>query len=356
LKTGLKSGVWGLITVRALLKKQLAEPVGNRAFLTKAWLAFAAVLALLAVFMIRASGASAQDYGPVFASFLGIAIVSFLTINACAQIFSIFTPGPWKLEIRAGWTLCVMLLPGITLPLFELFKQLILPARGFPLDPALARIDRFFFFGHDAWELTHALFGTVGMTMLFDRSYSVWLFFMFLFPILVVMSINDIRMRVRLLANWLAAWVMIAGVAAWVFGSAGPCYYDAMIAPDAGFASLNASLAQIQAAARAGGNSITALDFQALLIEVSKQGKLTAAGGISAMPSMHVAMAVLFAIGGFARTRWLGWVMTGYALLIWVASVHLGWHYAVDGVAGAAMMLGLWRLSGKFIRPLSPTA
>ncbi len=335
---------------------QFAELTGNRAFLNKAAAAFAMVLGLLALFMIRVSGASPQEFGPVFAGFMGIAIVSFLTINACAQILSLFTPGRWKFEVRAGWTLCVMLLPGITLPLFELFKQLILPARGFPLDPLLARIDRFFFFGHDAWELSHALFGNVGMTMLFDRSYSVWLFFMFLFPIIVVMSINDIRMRVRLLANWLAAWIMIAGVAAWIFGSAGPCYYDAMIAPDKSFAALNASLAHIQVMARAGGNSITALDFQALLIEVSKQGKLTAAGGISAMPSMHVAMAVLFAIGGFERARWLGWALSGYALLIWVGSIHLGWHYAIDGVAGAAMMLGLWRLSGKFIRPLSPAA
>jgi hypothetical protein len=33
-------------------------------------------------------------------------------------------------------------------------------------------------------------------------------------------------------------------------------------------------------------------------------------------------------------------------MLIWIASIHLGWHYASDGLLGAAMMAGLWVLSG----------
>jgi membrane-associated phospholipid phosphatase len=43
--------------------------------------------------------------------------------------------------------------------------------------------------------------------------------------------------------------------------------------------------------------------------------------------------------------------MTAYAVLIWIGSVYLGWHYATDGIVGASMTIGLWKLSGKLAEP-----
>jgi hypothetical protein len=42
-------------------------------------------------------------------------------------------------------------------------------------------------------------------------------------------------------------------------------------------------------------------------------------------------------------------LMTAYALMIWIGSVHLGWHYATDGLVGVLMMLGLWKAAGHLI-------
>jgi hypothetical protein len=72
--------------------------------------------------------------------------------------------------------------------------------------------------------------------------------------------------------------------------------------------------------------------------------------GISAMPSMHVAGAVLFAFAGWRASRALGLVLTGYALVILVGSVHLAWHYAVDGYVAAAATVGLWWATGWYLR------
>jgi membrane-associated phospholipid phosphatase len=69
--------------------------------------------------------------------------------------------------------------------------------------------------------------------------------------------------------------------------------------------------------------------------------------GISAMPSMHVAMAVLFALVGWKTNRGLGALLTIYAILIQIGSVHLGWHYAVDGYASAAAVSSLWLVVGR---------
>ena len=72
--------------------------------------------------------------------------------------------------------------------------------------------------------------------------------------------------------------------------------------------------------------------------------------GISAMPSMHVGSSILFIIGGFATgKRWLGWAMVVFALAIFVGSIHLGWHYAVDGYLGVIIALACWWIAGKIV-------
>jgi membrane-associated phospholipid phosphatase len=69
--------------------------------------------------------------------------------------------------------------------------------------------------------------------------------------------------------------------------------------------------------------------------------------GISAMPSMHVAMATLMALIAFRVNRRLGWAYTVYAGLIFLGSIHLGWHYALDGYVGALGTIGIWYLAGR---------
>jgi membrane-associated phospholipid phosphatase len=65
-------------------------------------------------------------------------------------------------------------------------------------------------------------------------------------------------------------------------------------------------------------------------------------GGISAMPSMHVGMATLFALVGWQIHRWAGVIATFFAAGIMIGSVHLGWHYALDGYVAAPLTLLIW--------------
>ncbi len=324
-------------------------------FSLKAIGALCALLLIFALLMVTISAAVDVEFGPVLASFMMMALWAGLAICALAQLVALATPGRWTFDLRARWLILAILMVGQTLPLFELFKQHILPARGFPLDPYVAALDRFLFAGQDAWRVTHALFGSVSGTLFFDRVYALWLPMMFLFPMVAVMAARDERVRARLLGCWIISWVLIAGLGAWIFGSAGPCYYIQLVGPDAGFAELNARLAALGAEAQKKGQVLAVLDFQAMLLAQHLNPAFLPAGGISAMPSMHVAMATLFALGGYQIARPLGHVMTIYAVLIWIGSVHLGWHYASDGIAGAAMMALLWHVSGKLMNPLSRT-
>jgi PAP2 superfamily len=345
-----------LATTPFLLSESFAPKAADHRFTLQAMAGLSCVLLIFGALIIGIARAQDIRYGPIFAGFMMLSLWAGLSISGIAQCVAIATPGRWRLDIRAMWVMIAVCATGITLPLFELFKQHILPARGFPLDPYVASIDRFLFAGYDGWEVTHALFGSVSATLFLDRIYALWLPMMFAFPMVAVMGARDERLRVRLLGCWLASWVLIAGLGAWIFGSAGPCYYNALVGPDTGFAALNAKLSQLAAAAHAQGQVIAALDFQALLLAGHGNNGLLPAGGISAMPSMHVAMATLFALGAYQISRVLGWAFSVYALLIWIGSVHLGWHYAADGLAGGAMMALLWELSGKVVASRNSTA
>ena len=83
--------------------------------------------------------------------------------------------------------------------------------------------------------------------------------------------------------------------------------------------------------------------------ELDGDPALVVGGGISAIPSVHNAMAVLFALVSFRMNRALGLAMSAFAAFIWVASVYLNWHYAVDGLAGGIGAIVLWKLSGALV-------
>ncbi len=73
-------------------------------------------------------------------------------------------------------------------------------------------------------------------------------------------------------------------------------------------------------------------------------------GGITAMPSMHIAITTVVALV-LVRTRaWLAVVAVPLWLFMMVASVHLGWHYAIDGYASALGAGAIWYGSGRVAR------
>jgi hypothetical protein len=242
------------------------------------------------------------------------------------------------------WLVAARVLPLLVMPVvfmgFSSLKMLIPRYVPFWLDDPLAAIDRVIFLGHQPWELTHALFGSTTASLILDRFYALWM-------VLLSISIVGFALlaprteRARFFMSFTLAWLILGVVGAWVLASAGPCYsalIGAASAPE--FAGLAEKLTHLSQATE---GRFTAPGWQKVLWRFYSTQNYSFGMGISAMPSLHNAIATLYALAAFRLSRRLGWLMTTYAVLIFIGSVHLGWHYAIDGILAAAAMFLIWR-------------
>ncbi|WP_099825990.1 phosphatase PAP2 family protein [Oceaniglobus indicus] len=207
-------------------------------------------------------------------------------------------------------------------------------------DPPMAEIDRVLHFGIDPWRITHALLPNWSPRWFQIYYVAIWLIPALYFPVFLVLLDND-RARIRAyLTLYVWAWVGIGTVFALIFMSAGPVFHDRLLGGTR-FAPLMEVLAEKGFLA----SSLGAI--QSLLWDNYVSGSQTLGSGISAFPSVHVALATLIAL--YVSERWrlaivpMVVMVAGYQIL----SVHLGWHYAIDGyfsiITVVALRLWLWR-------------
>jgi membrane-associated phospholipid phosphatase len=238
----------------------------------------------------------------------------------------------------------------LLMPAYCLFKQTVIPQSGFWAGPIIMRAEHMMLFGHHAWQLTHGLLPPEA-TYWLDKFYSGWIALMAGSMLICSYLSGDPAHRCRFMLSFVAAWIISGTTLAYIFPAAGPVYLaDFHGGPDI-FAPLKAKLAADDMLAKAQhGEGIYALQAQSYLLHGIKSNALFAVGGISAMPSMHNAMSSLMACAGFGVNRVLGWIMLLFAVIIFVGSVHLGWHYALDGIVGAAVSCAIWYSSGRLLR------
>jgi hypothetical protein len=137
--------------------------------------------------------------------------------------------------------------------------------------------------------------------------------------------------RTRYLWASLLNVILLAHFGAAAFGSAGPVYWDG------GVHGINRGVAdQLNAM---GLNALTA--GQAAYWQ--SHGTLL---GVTAFPSMHLAITTHWVLMARAWRPWTLAVMLPYLAFMLLGSVLTGWHYAIDGYAGIAGACLTWWLAG----------
>lgn len=299
------------------------------------------VTAIAVVTAIAAGGRLILSVPP-FAVF-AITIALFGLLFRPLQLVAIRHPAPLRqlrddlTNNREWFTGAAVMLVALPL-LFDAttrIKQMIPQLQPFYADPFLIDLDNFLFAGHDPWQLTHAVLGEWS-TYLIDYVYAGWLFIQVAMTVfLVLVPRRDIKVRVGLSLQ--LAWLLMGAGLAVAFASVGPCFVDDFYGSQR-FAPLMLRLEEY--------DGLLATNAMNYLLSV--QGQAAVGGGISAMPSLHVGIAVLILLS--IRTYWPRWQAVGwvYVASIYVGSIHLGWHYATDGMVSGLGMVLIWKAVNRY--------
>ena len=228
---------------------------------------------------------------------------------------------------------------------YTFMKRAIPLAVPFSWDDAFMRWDKALHFGTHPFEWLAPVLEAPWVTFLLNVNYNAWFFVMFACWFWQGCGRADSPLRQRFLLGFTLTWFLGTCVLGTVFSSVGPCFYGRLLPGPDPYAPLMAWLATANA------------EYPIWSLTIMDQlwaNYLTGTGvvnGISAMPSMHVGTSVLFALLGFASGRKAtAWLLAAFAALIMVGSVHLGWHYAIDGYAGAAVAVFGWWAAGCLVR------
>jgi cytochrome c oxidase subunit IV len=207
---------------------------------------------------------------------------------------------------------------------------------GFQYDEIQADIDRILHFGRDPGPLLVALLDTWPLRRAIEWNYGVLWSMLGMLPIFfIAMSKTADRIRLRYFLAMFFTWTVAGSLLACLFLSAGPAFYGHVTGDAARFAPVLDALASTADA------TASAASFQAYLWQNYASGTSAIGTGISAFPSVHVALTMMHALFLWDKARIAGLFGMAYVAVTIVSSVYLGWHYAIDGYVSIAVVLVL---------------
>jgi hypothetical protein len=299
------------------------------------------------------AGATIETYLPVYMKMMPGMLVT-LVIGRCLVIMLIERPArpltqiirelrgsmfiPRRLANALPMLLAMLVFGGT----FTVIKSSIPSFNPYSWDVTFEAWDRWLHGGIAPWMLLHPLLGRPSVTHYVNIAYAVWFIVLCFTWVWQVFSLRDERLRRQFLWTLLIVWIVLGSIAAMYLSSAGPCYFGRITGLPNPFEPLMTYLQQASA-----NSPIWALTAQDMLWQNYLERDVQLATGISAMPSLHVALTTLFSLVCWRTNRWLGALMTVYAMAIMIGSVHLGWHYAVDGYVGALGSCLIWWIVGR---------
>ena len=248
------------------------------------------------------------------------------------------------------------LMVAATVNVFGSWKLAIPKLHPFDWDVRLSALDKTLHLGRQPWEWLRPVLENTPATNVLDFTYYTWL------PLVSIVCAWQAwsprrELRLRFFLTFVLVWIVLGDIVAEMFSSAGPPYWDYVVGgvnPYRGiFDHLAAVTSQIQI-----GTPIV----QAGLWRHYTSATQTPYTGISAFPSIHVSMPVLYALVGWRTWKPLGAAFAAYGLVIFLGSVasrlalRRGWLCQHRGrpptlVVGGCRFAGRGQAGGSDRRP-----
>jgi hypothetical protein len=228
------------------------------------------------------------------------------------------------------------------------FLQVLLPfLHPIDWDPTFAAWDQALHFGKHPWQWIQPLLGYPMVTHLLSIIYALWFFILYFINFWQAFDRRDPVLRMQYLLCTTLLWAVLGNFFGTILASGGPVYYGRLTGLPDPYAPLFQYLNMAHGEFVNFSRDIQEKMWRFYLVN-GQDDKV--AGAISAMPSLHVASSCGFYLLARARNRWLGWLFFVFLVLMLLGSVHLGWHYAIDGYAGLAGAVAIWWACGRLVR------
>ena len=234
----------------------------------------------------------------------------------------------------------ILILFSLASVAFAVLKSSIALLNPFSWDLAFRDLDKTLHFGRYPHEWFGWVMNSPIALFVLNFFYNLWFFIIFVYLYVFASRYGSTKEGLQFYHAFFMSWILIGFFAATYFSSGGPCYFERL--------GLGDDYVPLMDKLHAANESVQiwALGTQDMLWdgqEGARQGRL----GISAFPSMHVAIATIMALASSSVSRIWGIIVWIFAAMIMMSSVLLGWHYAVDGYASIIMVIILWWVSGK---------
>lgn len=238
-------------------------------------------------------------------------------------------------RILAGFGLLLALVPFMAT--FTAMKSFI-GLGGFTADVPLANFDQWLHFGVDPANFLHGFFDYANVWRFFAFFYGPgWMLWVNGFVFWMAVAAPRPEIRRRFFVGYIFAWAVLGNFVAWLAISAGPAFFAEVTGDASRFASV---LATVGANVLPNGSGIR--DVQIYLWDLYVSRSSGFGMGISAFPSLHVAMVTLCALVALEIDRVLAVAGAIIVIVTETGSVLFGWHYAIDGYFSVAVMIGFW--------------
>lgn len=204
----------------------------------------------------------------------------------------------------------------ITIIFFCNLKQII-PLVNLDLyDPLFWKLDALIHFNVSPTLLALKLPKDSWLWAFMDKFYVTFFLKNIILPWVFILQVKSVTLRNQLITSLCLIWIL-GGLSYFLFPAIGPCYFKPIL-----FEGINIPIAKNL-------QKILFIEYSSVINNM--RHSTATLYGIAAMPSLHIAVSALFTIFSKKLNRMLFILVLIYAILIWIGSIMLGWHYAIDG-------------------------